>query len=586
MQTREKKLAIGLAIVVGVMGFWKIIKPWYMDPIEHAQSQLAIVEGELDNLETQQMQLLAATRQLANWRSQSLPPDPKPQGRQRPDALNGQRLYQEWLTDLANHCGITNAKVTPGITRSVQDVYVTVQVRLNMQATYGQLCQFVALFEQTDLLHRVETCQVESANHRGNPVLDVTLVAEGVALQDAPQRDELFPKTELVSAVKPTDTKLTVKSSDGFPENQQFFARVGEESIMVTSVKDNIWQISRAKNQTKAVAHGNGAAIDLGLQNALTAEGSAREMHPKLAMIAEENPFAIPPPTQDYRPYLDVPREQFVYLGDSLQLDVRAEGLNPALGPPKFQFVGEVPPSMKMEPLRDRPNGALITWQPTEESQVDSYTVSIQATREDFEQPLTQSVRIVVQKRNAPPQIAGVDSQLVYSGQALSFTVSATDPNENQRLTFSLGSNAPPEATIDPVTGKFSWTPPGAVSEQAVSVEIVVTDDGNPAERDSLQVPIQVKPDVANFTRFVGWLTAADDKTEASEAWLFDRWNKQELFIREGEHLNVANISARLVKGEFNRLTFERDGGIWVLDLGHDLREMRPIESNDTAQND
>ena len=98
------------------------------------------------------------------------------------------------------------------------------------------------------------------------------------------------------------------------------------------------------------------------------------------------------------------------------------------------------------------------------------------------------------------------------------------------------------------------------MTEQALTLEIIVSDNGDPAERSSIQVPVQVKTDVANFTRFVGFLAAADADSEMNEAWLFDRWNKQELFVREGEKLNVADISARLVKVEFNKLTFERDG--------------------------
>ncbi|MCA9070034.1 MAG: hypothetical protein KDA84_13975, partial [Planctomycetaceae bacterium] len=419
MQTREKNLAIGLIIVVAMVGFWKIIKPWYMGPIDNAQAQLAVAEKNLDGKKAEQLKLLTATRHLADWKAQSLPPDPKPRGRQRPDALNGQRLYQEWLTDLANHCGMNNAKVVAGITRPIQDVYVAVQVRINTEATYSQLCQFLALFEETDLLHRIETCQVESSNHVGNPLLNVMLVAEGIAMLDAPQRDELFPTTELVSPIKPTDTKLTVKSSDGFPEKGRFTVQLGGEYIAVDSIKGNTWQITRAKNQTKAIAHESGMVIDLGLHNALTASDSAKRSHPRLEMVAEQNPFTIPPPDRIYKPYLDVPREEFVYLGNRLELDARAEDINPALGPPKFQFVGEVPQGLKIEPMRDRPNRALITWQPSEESLIDTYTVSIQANREDLEQPLTQSVRIVVQKRNSPPQFNPVESQMVYSGQTL-----------------------------------------------------------------------------------------------------------------------------------------------------------------------
>src|SRR5690606_2763796 len=100
------------------------------------------------------------------------------------------------------------------------------------------------------------------------------------------------------------------------------------------------------------------------------------------------------------------------------------------------------------------------------------------------------------------------------------------------------------------------------------------------SEKASLQVPIAVKTDTAHFTRFVGSL--ADSQT--NEAWLFDRWNKRDLVIREGDRLEVADISVRLKKVESNQLHFERNGEIWVLELGHDVREIKPLETAETAQ--
>ncbi len=580
MQNREKKLAIGLGAVVGVMAVWSILRPWYFGPIEQEQAQLTLVQTDLDNLKKQQLQLLAATRKMADWKAKSLPPDPKPAGRQRADALKGQNLYQEWLTELARHSGFDNTEVVPLITRSVQDVYVTAQVRVRGEATYGELCQFLSLFEQADLMHRIESCLIESSNHIGDPVFDVNLVAEGVALQNAPQRDLLFPKTELASAMDGDDVKLLVADAGGFPSAGRFGIRIDEELLSVIQVKGKEWQITRGKDETKPVAHAAGVTVDLGLYDPLTHEGPERARHPRLAMIADQNPFTIPPPKAG-DPYLNLPKEQTVYLGSRMAIDAKAEGLNPTLGPPKFELTGTVPEGMRIETTSESPFSGLITWEPVEESLIDTYNVSIKVTRADLPQALTGTVLVRVEEQNDPPVIAALGRQLVYSGQPLNFTVKATDL-PGQQLTYSLGAGAPPEAAIDPVTGKFSWTPPGVVTEQVSEIEIVATDSGRPPANSSIKVPVEVKADVAHFTKFVGSLAVG----EAHEAWFVDQWNSRNLVLKEGEMLEIADISARLVKVETSVLVFERNGKRWELELGHEVRGMKPtapVQSAETA---
>ncbi len=580
MQTREKKLAIGLGAVVGLMAVWTILKPWYFGPIELEESTLSLVQADLDKLENQQLLLLNATRQLAEWKAKSLPPDPKPSGRQRPDALNGQRLYQEWLTDLVRHCGFRNPEVTPGITRAIQDVYVTAQVRVKAEATYGQVCQFLSLFEQTDLLHRIESSLIDSPNHVGDPLFDVSFVAEGVALQNAPQRDVLFPETLLASAMDATADKLRVKGSDGFPESGRFRIRIGEEFLSVGQTKGDEWEVTRGKDKTKPAAHAAGGKVDLGLYDPLSSSSLAKPPNPRVALISAQNPFTIPPLKGDFRPSLNLPREETVYLGNRLALEAKAESFNPALGPPAFQFQGEVPAGMTISPMRNQPYSGLISWEPQGESQIGSYTVSVQVSRADLPAPLVRSVRLRVREPNATPQIESPGNQIVYSGQPLTFAVKATDADKNQRLTFSLGKGTPPEAAIDSRAGKFSWTPPGQVTEQTLDIEIFATDNGNPAETGTIKVPVEVKADVAGFTRFVGSIADAD----TGEAWLFDRWNKRNLVIQEGEMMEVADISARLTKVEEDHLLFDRNGETWELELGQDVRDMKPVESPKTAK--
>jgi hypothetical protein len=81
---------------------------------------------------------------------------------------------------------------------------------------------------------------------------------------------------------------------------------------------------------------------------------------------------------------------------------------------------------------------------------------------------------------NTPPTLAPIPNETVTLGQTLVFTASAFDTNlPAQFLTFSLGPGAPNGATINPITGQFSWDPATAPSTNSLS--IIVTDSGVPS---------------------------------------------------------------------------------------------------------
>lgn len=66
------------------------------------------------------------------------------------------------------------------------------------------------------------------------------------------------------------------------------------------------------------------------------------------------------------------------------------------------------------------------------------------------------TVTIIVHPVDDDPIVEEIGDQTVVSGDTLTFTVIATDP-EGEELTYSLGDTAPEGATIDPETGEFSW---------------------------------------------------------------------------------------------------------------------------------
>jgi hypothetical protein len=66
-------------------------------------------------------------------------------------------------------------------------------------------------------------------------------------------------------------------------------------------------------------------------------------------------------------------------------------------------------------------------------------------------------------------------------GKLCAVTLTATDDDiPGQQLTFSLGTNSPLGAVINPTNGVFSWVPSGLAGTITNLITVVVTDNGKP----------------------------------------------------------------------------------------------------------
>jgi hypothetical protein len=124
--------------------------------------------------------------------------------------------------------------------------------------------------------------------------------------------------------------------------------------------------------------------------------------------------------------------------------------------------------------------GGLFTWTATAAQLFTTNRIAIIVS--DGSLSVTQAFTAIVLEPNQSPALAAISDQTIGEGETLSFPASATDPNgPSQTLTFSLGAGAPEGATIDPVSGVFSWTPSEAQGPGSFQIGIIVTDDGTPA---------------------------------------------------------------------------------------------------------
>ena len=132
-----------------------------------------------------------------------------------------------------------------------------------------------------------------------------------------------------------------------------------------------------------------------------------------------------------------------------------------------------------------------FTWKPTYD-QAGTYTVKFTVT-DPQGLAADKEVTITVDNVNRKPTIDNISSQTVEEGSSVSFTASASDPDneDSGKLKFS-SSNLPSGASLDASSGEFSWTP-SVGQAGSYSVKVKVSDDKDSAET-TVKIKVTAKP--------------------------------------------------------------------------------------------
>ncbi len=98
--------------------------------------------------------------------------------------------------------------------------------------------------------------------------------------------------------------------------------------------------------------------------------------------------------------------------------------------------------------------------------------------------PFTPQAQTTVSLSNSPPTISVISNILIGAGETLSLNVSASDPDVQDVLSFSLAPGAPPGMVINPMTGHVSWLTSASILGSALvttnRINVVVKDIGQP----------------------------------------------------------------------------------------------------------
>ena len=140
------------------------------------------------------------------------------------------------------------------------------------------------------------------------------------------------------------------------------------------------------------------------------------------------------------------------------------------------------------------PGTGQFTWTPSENQGPGVYSITVRVSDDgvpgldDFE-----TLQVTVNEINLAPVLAVIGDRSVDELTPLSFTASASDPDQGDVLTYTLDAGAPGGASIDPGTGQFTWTPGEADGPGVYTITVRVNDDGVPALEDFETLQITVK---------------------------------------------------------------------------------------------
>jgi hypothetical protein len=96
--------------------------------------------------------------------------------------------------------------------------------------------------------------------------------------------------------------------------------------------------------------------------------------------------------------------------------------------------------------------------------------------------------------------------------------------------------------------------------------------------------PEKPQVDAAKFVVFSGCVQAGEEP----EAWLYDRLNNKNEFLRAGDDLAIAGIKAKIVSVAASSMILHMDDKEWSLKLGKNLRELketgRPVAKTEKSE--
>ena len=169
----------------------------------------------------------------------------------------------------------------------------------------------------------------------------------------------------------------------------------------------------------------------------------------------------------------------------------------------------------------------------------------------------------------------------VFLGREAELNFKPTDPDPLDQVYFKLVESSTPDAKLDPLTGKFTWTP-----KEEGKFEFIVEgrDDGFPARpsnREKFVISVRPQnapppPIVFDFAKST-LLTALLDVDGQGEVWLHVRPTGQMVTLHQGDRFEIGSMKGTVSEiGEYD-FCFDFEGKRRKLSRGEFLDQAKVI---------
>ena len=550
----SKRTKVLGATLAGVLGFM-FIRPdqMLMKPINDAKDKLQNANVRYDSEFKKQGEVVSARKRINEGKLASLPPK----------LSDAQRLYQSWITNLAEQCKFAQLKVTPGRTENRPGQYITVNVDLEAETDLEGLSRFLFLFEKADLMHRVSSLDIESTGSQDNPRMEITLTAEGMSVAGSSSKGDVFARTQLAEPLSESSTEVTVAESADFPQAAPFLAQIGKEMVEVEAVDGSKWTIKRGAEATSPTAVGADQNVFL----FPVAEQRKDSQFSDYENFVKSSPFTKPAPERVYKPRLAV-SDKTIGPGEQVKISAKAEDINSSIGVPVFALENAA------EGMTINPETGEIEWNPSPDLEAKKYEATVVLTQKNNDSlRVEKKLGITIELPNDEPKLAAPNSAIVVLGREFTTEVSATDDGPADKLKFSFEGDAPAGLAVDD-KGVLRWTPPKSFTPGEYTVTVKVTDGGTPAKSATQPMTLKVQDDTAALTRFTG----AVGLDGVPVAWFWNQVENKRPEVKVGERLTASDIDVEVTEISGRHILMTDAEGTWRLRLGENLRQRELIE--------